>query len=69
MDAVWTELCHAAKAVLNPRRISEMMEACGACREMMTQLMPKTYRDVEIMLNCELGRIVTLGELTPEWWI
>lgn len=130
MDAVWTELYHAAKAVLNPRKVSEMMEAggvaaaietgsgkiyvgvcvdsactlgicaernaifnmithgeseirrviavnwdgkamppCGACREMMTQLMPKTYRDVEIMLDYESGRIVTLGELTPEWWI
>lgn len=45
------------------------MPPCGACREMMTQLMPKTYRDVEIMLNYESGRIVTLGELTPEWWI
>lgn len=45
------------------------MPPCGACREMMTQLMPKTYRDVEIMLDYESGRIVTLGELTPEWWI
>lgn len=27
MDAVWTELYHAAKAVLNPRKVSEMMEA------------------------------------------
>ena len=130
MDAIWTELYHAANAVLNPRKVSEMMEAggvaaaieagsgkiyvgvcvdsactlgvcaernaifnmithgeseirrviavnwdgkamppCGACREMMTQLMPKTYRDVEIMLDYESGRIVTLGELTPEWWI
>ena len=45
------------------------MPPCGACREMMTQLMPKTYRDVEIMLDYESRRIVTLGELTPEWWI
>lgn len=29
MDAVWTELYHAAKAVLNPRKVSEMMEAGG----------------------------------------
>lgn len=47
----------------------KVMPPCGACREMMTQLMPKTYRDVEIMLDYESGRIVTLGELTPEWWI
>ena len=42
---------------------------CGACRELMCQLMPQTYRDVEILLDYEDGRVVTLGELTPEWWI
>ena len=42
---------------------------CGACRELMVQLMPETYRDIEIMMDYETGRTVTLGELTPEWWI
>ena len=42
---------------------------CGACRELMVQLMPETYRDVEIMMDLETGRTVTLGALTPEWWI
>ncbi len=42
---------------------------CGACRELMVQLMPETYRDIEIMLDYESGRVVTLGDLTPEWWI
>ena len=42
---------------------------CGACRELMVQLMPNTYRDIEIMLDYESGQTVTLGELTPEWWI
>lgn len=42
---------------------------CGACRELMTQLMPEDYRNVEIMLDYDSGRVVTLGELTPEWWI
>lgn len=42
---------------------------CGACRELMTQLMPETYRTVEIMMDYSSGRVVTLGELTPEWWI
>ena len=42
---------------------------CGACRELMTQLMPKTYKGIEIMLDYEKARAVTLGELTPEWWI
>ena len=42
---------------------------CGACRELMVQLMPETYQNVEIMLDYEKEKIVTLGELTPHWWI
>ena len=42
---------------------------CGACRELMTQLTPGNYQDIQIMLDYDTGRIVTLGELTPEWWI
>lgn len=42
---------------------------CGACRELMVQLMPAEYKSVEIMLDYDSGKTVTLGELTPEWWI
>lgn len=42
---------------------------CGACRELMVQLMPESYKDIEIMLDYEKSRVITLGELTPEWWI
>ena len=42
---------------------------CGACRELMVQLMPDAYRDVQILMDAATGRTVTLGELTPEWWI
>ena len=42
---------------------------CGACRELMVQLMPDKYKDIEIMLDYEQERTITLGELTPEWWI
>ncbi len=42
---------------------------CGACRELMVQLMPETYKSIEIMMDRESGRVMTLGELTPEWWI
>ncbi len=42
---------------------------CGACRELMVQLMPEDYGGIEIMLDYEGGKVVTLGELTPEWWI
>lgn len=42
---------------------------CGACRELMVQLMPDGYKDIEIMMDYQTGRTVTLGEITPEWWI
>ena len=42
---------------------------CGACRELMAQLSPEHYRDIEIMLGDDPPRVVLLGELTPEWWI
>lgn len=42
---------------------------CGACRELMVQLMPEKYKEIEIMLDYDEKRSVTLGELTPEWWI
>ena len=130
MDECWSRLYDAAKAVLNPRKISEWMEAggvaaaveaesgriytgvcvdcactlgvcaernaifnmitngesrikrviaigwdgkamppCGACRELMAQLMPKDYQGIEIMLNNEKNEMTTLGALTPSWWI
>ena len=130
MDAIWNTLYDEAKKVLNPRKISEWVEAggvaaaietasgniytgvcvdgactlgicaernaifnmitngeseirrvialnrdgkamspCGACRELMTQLMPENYRGIEVMLDYEKGKVVTLGELTPQWWI
>ncbi len=42
---------------------------CGACRELMVQLMAGKYKDIEIMLDFSTGRTVKLGEITPEWWI
>ena len=42
---------------------------CGACRELMVQLMPDVYKDVEIMQDYKTGKTVTLGEITPAWWI
>lgn len=41
---------------------------CGACRELMVQLMPNTYKHIEVLTD-EGGKTVTLGELTPQWWI
>ena len=42
---------------------------CGACRELMVQLMPEDYPDIRVLLDNETGRETTLGDLTPEWWI
>ena len=50
-------------------RNGKVVPPCGACREFMTQLMPENYRSIEIMLDYEKEKVVTLGELTPEWWI
>lgn len=130
MEKIWEELYRAAKSVLNPRKVSDIVEAggvaaaiesesgriytgvcidgactlgicaernalfnmitngesrfrrviavnrdgkamppCGACRELMSQIMPMDYKNVQIMLDFEKDRVVTLGELTPEWWI
>ena len=130
MDKIWEEMHDAAKAVLNPRRISEYVTAgevsaavlsksgkiytgvcidtcstlgicaernaifnmitngeqeidkvlcippvegrgapCGACRELMVQLIPDTYKDIEIMIDYKNNVVMKLGELTPEWWI
>ena len=130
MEKIWEEMYDAAKAVLNPRRISEYVTAgevsaavlsksgkiytgvcidtcstlgicaernaifnmittgeqeidkvlcippvegrgapCGACRELMVQLMPDCYKDIEIMIDYKKNIVMKLGELTPEWWI
>ena len=130
MEKIWEEMHDAAKAVLNPRRISEYVTAgevsaavlsksgkiytgvcidtcstlgicaernaifnmitngeqeidkvlcippvegrgapCGACRELMVQLMPYSYKDIEIMIDYKNNVVMKLGELTPEWWI
>lgn len=42
---------------------------CGACRELMVQMMPDSYQEIRIMLDITKGKVVTLGELTPAWWI
>lgn len=44
-------------------------DPCGACRELMVQLMPGKYKDIEIMLDHTAERTIKLGEITPKWWI
>lgn len=42
---------------------------CGACRELMVQLMPNNYKDIEILMDYASERVIKLGDITPEWWI
>ncbi len=42
---------------------------CGACRELMVQLMPGKYKDIDIMIDYENDHVMKMGDLTPEWWI
>ena len=41
---------------------------CRACREWMAQLMPENYKQIAFLWDAG-GTTVTLGELTPKWWI
>ena len=60
---------HIIKRVLAIMPNGKTGAPCGACRELMTQLTPGKYQNIEIMLDYENEKIVTLGELTPAWWI
>ena len=59
----------AMKRVIAINSKGRAIPPCGACRELMAQLMPSAFRSVEIMLDYESGKIAALGELTPEWWL
>ena len=59
----------AMKRVVAINRDGKVLPPCGACRELMTQLMPEGCKDIEVMLDYDTGRVVMLGELTQEWWI
>ena len=60
---------NALKRVVAVGGNGKVMAPCGACRELMTQLMPDDYRRIEVMLGYEEKKIVSLGALTPEWWL
>ncbi|MBE6888798.1 MAG: cytidine deaminase [Ruminococcaceae bacterium] len=40
---------------------------CGACRELMMQL-DKNSGDIEILVDYNSRKTVTLSELMPDWW-
>lgn len=40
---------------------------CGACREYLMQL-DKDSKDIEILMDYNTKKTITLGELIPDWW-
>ena len=60
---------NAIRRVIAIDRNGKAIPPCGACREFMAQLMPDDYRSVAVMLDYETEKVVTLGDLTPEWWL
>ena len=60
---------HRISKVLAIMPDSSVGAPCGACRELMVQLMPGHYQNIQILLDYENEKITTLGELTPHWWI
>lgn len=47
----------------------KIVPPCGACRELIAQLMPDSYQDIKVMLDYEKNKVVSLDELLPDWWI
>jgi len=76
-------ICAERNAILNMitngedtiRRVLTIMRdgctgpPCGACREMMTQLMPSRFGAIEVMIDYAAGKTMTLADLTPQWWL
>ncbi len=60
---------HEIKKVLAIMSDGKAGAPCGACRELMVQIMPENYREIEILLDYEAEKVISLGEITPEWWV
>ena len=60
---------NAIRRVIAVSSKGKAMPPCGACREFMAQLMQNKNLPVEILLDLDAEKIVTLRDLTPEWWL
>ena len=71
-NAIFNMITHVESVIRKVVAVNwdgKVLSPCGASREVMTQLMPRDYKNIEIMLDYENDKIVTLKDLTPEWWI
>lgn len=57
------------KRVIAVRSNGDAIIPCGACREFMAQLMPESYKEIEVMMDYNKYKVMLLGDLTPHWWI
>lgn len=60
---------HQIRRIMAIGQNGKVIPPCGACRELMSQLMPEHYRSIQIMLDYESKKIVSLGDIAPNWWI
>lgn len=59
---------HIFRRVLALDSDGRILPPCGACRELMLQLMPDRPGDVEILVDRAGMRVVSLADLVPYWW-
>ena len=71
-NAVFNMLCNGDQEIAKVITIlpnGKNRSPCGACREMIIQLMPEKYKSVGIMLDYDQEKVKTLGDLMPQCWI
>ncbi len=55
----------AIKRVVAVNWDGKVLPPCGACRELMTQLMTENYREIEVVIDYETREIIKLNAFTP----
>lgn len=55
----------AIKRVVAVNWDCKVLPPCGACRELMTQLMTENYREIEVVTDYETREIIKLNVFTP----
>lgn len=68
-NAIFNMLTNGEDSIRRVIAIGREGKAMAPCREFMAQLMPEEYRNIEIMMDYDNNKVMTLGELTPEWWL
>ena len=70
-NAIFNMITNGESKILKVIAINSKGKAlapCRACRELMTQLMPNDYKNIEVMLDYKNNIVKSLKELTSDWW-